>query len=292
MAKGRGKSTKKISATTATIVIIIAVIFYILDAVGGLGNKDIEGNCEFHFIDVGQGDCTLIISEDAAIVIDAGPGDHADSTEKYIKSYTDTIDYLILTHPHEDHIGGADEIIESINVKNIIMSDASTDTATFTVLLDAVENSGANVIEAKSGDEYTAGDIVFTILSPVSDFTNYNDYSIVTKVEFGNTSAMITGDVEQHSEKLIIEKFKKGFLRSDIYQVSHHGSSTSNSSAFFSAISPKYAVIQCEDGNSYGHPHREIIKELENRNIEYYRTDKIGHVVFTSDGEKVEYKDQ
>ena len=291
MARRNKKPLNKLSAGTVAIIVIVFAILYVFDMVGSSNESVVTGECEFHFIDVGQGDSTLIMSEDGVVVIDAGPQDHADSTERYIKSYTDTIDYLILTHPHEDNIGGADELFDSIKINNVILSDAYTDTLTFNRLLDKIEQSGANVIEAKAGNSYNAGEIKFTILAPVSDFTNLNDYSVVTKVEFGNTSAMITGDVEHHSEKLMIEEHGAYNLRADIYQTSHHGSSTSNHDTFMDAVSPEFAVIQSEEGNSYGHPHRETIAKLEERNIPYYRTDKMGHIVFVSDGEEVKLAD-
>lgn len=291
MARRRRNPFGKLSAGGVAVLLIVFVILYVFDMVGPEPKSTVEGECEFHFIDVGQGDSTLILSEGGVVVIDAGPQDHADSTERYIKSRTDTIDYLILTHPHEDHIGGADELLDSLKINNVILSDAYTDTLTFTRLLDKIEESGANVIEAKSGSTYNAGEIKLTILSPISEFSNLNDYSVVTKVEFGNTSAMITGDVEHHSEKLMVEEFGANKLRCDIYQISHHGSSTSNHDSFMDAVSPEFAVIQSEAGNSYGHPHRETIEKLEERNITYYRTDKMGHIVFVSDGEEVKLSD-
>ena len=290
MAQYRGKA-KTLSMTATAVVVVIFIVIYLLDSIFGLGSKQIDGECEFHFLNVGQGDCTMIITEDSVVVIDAGPDDHADSTQKYIKSYTDTIDYLILTHPHEDHIGGADEIIESMNVKNIIMSDASTDTGTFSSLLDVIEKSQINLIEAQAGDSYSTGEIYFTILAPIAEFTDLNDYSIVTKVEFGETSVIITGDVENHSEKLIAEEYAS-FLHADILQVGHHGSYTSNCEEFVSSVLPEYAVISCGKDNEYGHPHSETIERLEKYGIDYYRTDELGHIVFTSDGENVQYAGQ
>ena len=285
------KPKGKLSLVVTTIVVAVFIVLYIVDALG-MDNKEITGECEFHFIDVGQGDCTLIMSENGVVLIDAGPGSESVTTQTYVKEYTDKIDYFILTHPHEDHIGGAVDIIETVKVENIIMSDAYTDTVVFTRLLDAIEESEINLIEAKVNNSYSVGDLSFTILSPNSEFTDLNDYSIVTRVEYGDTSAMITGDVENHSEKLMLESFDVRSLKADIMQMGHHGSSTSNSADFIDAVSPKYAVIQCGEGNSYGHPHRETLTKLKKRNIEYFRTDEQGTVVFISDGREVYPKDQ
>lgn len=284
----------KYSLPSMIVALLILLGFWLYDHIYEQMNRvEIEnGSCEFHFVDVGQGDCAMIVSEGGVIVVDAGPQDHAESTREYISQYTDTVDYLILTHPHEDHIGGADEILSACDVKNVIMSDAYTDTYTFTRLLDAIEAEGCNVIQSKAGEEYYAGDIKLTILSPLSEFTDLNDYSVVTRVEYGNTSAILTGDVENHSEGLMLKEHPKALLRADILEIGHHGSSTSSSASFLDAVSPEYAVIQCAEGNSYGHPHWETIKKLEDRDIPYYRTDEAGHVVFFTDGDEIEYLGQ
>lgn len=283
---------KKLTAIVSFVAVAVFIAFYVYDMLFGLISGPDTGECEFHFIDVGQGDCAMIITEEATVVIDTGPQDHAKSTEKYIKRYTDTIDYLILTHPHEDHIGGADELIESVIVKNVIMSDAYTDTVTFSNLLDAVEAADINVIEAKSTDKYRAGDIDITILAPIGDFTDHNDYSIVMKVEYGETSAIVTGDAEQHAEGLIIENFDDGLLSADILKLGHHGSYTSNSDGFLEIVSPQYAVITCGEDNEYGHPHTEILDKLDERGIDYFRTDEDGHIVFRSNGRDLEVSHQ
>lgn len=275
---------KRVTVIISSILAAVFAILYVYDMLLGLFIGPDTGECEFHFVDVGQGDCAMIITEDTTVVIDAGPQDHAKSTERYISRYTDTIDYLILTHPHEDHIGGADELIESVIVKNIIMSDAYTDTATFSTLLDAIEAADINVIESESADVYSVGDIDITILAPIDDFTDHNDYSIVAKVEFGNTSAIITGDAEQHAEGLIINNFDGSVLNADILKLGHHGSYTSNSDEFLKIVSPRYAVITCGVDNEYGHPHIEILDKLEKFGIDYFRTDEDGHIVFRSNG--------
>ncbi len=286
--KGKGRGAK-LSATASAVIVLVFIILYILDSQFGFGNKQVEGECEFHFIDVGQGDATMIISSDSTVVIDTGTGDHADSFAQYVKSYTDNVDYLILTHPHEDHIGGADELLELVHVDNVIMSDAYSETYTFTKILDAIEAADIPVIEAKAGDKYAAGEIEFTILAPLSEFTDYNDYSIVTKVEFGSSSVIVTGDVEHHSEKLMVERYGPSGLKADILQMGHHGSATSNHESFMECIAPEYAVISCGKDNEYGHPHRETLQKLRDFDITYYRTDKVGSIVFRTDGKNLSY---
>ena len=148
------------------------------------------------------------------------------------------------------------------------------------------------MIQGVAGDSYTAGEIEFTILSPLTKFRDYNDYSLVTKVEFGNTSAIITGDVETHSEKDMLDKYSFLELKADILQMGHHGSYTSNSTEFVKTVDPEYAVIPCGVDNEYGHPHRETLEKLQKYEITYFRTDEDGSIVFSSDGKNVEYKDQ
>jgi len=287
--RNSSKDIKGITAIGAAIIALVLVGVYAYDIFLGGGTRPVEGSCEFHFIDVGQGDCTMIVTDENGVVIDTGPNDCADETLKYINGYTDKIDYLILTHPHEDHIGGADEILESIKVENVIMSDAYSDTKTFTRLLDSIESSRVNLIEGKAGDSFSAGDISFRILAPLSEFTDMNDYSLVLRVEFGDTSIMVTGDAEKHSEDLIVEEYTRGELRSDILQLAHHGSNTSNTREFMEIVSPQYAVISCGTGNTYGHPHTEVIEKLEEADVPYFRTDKDSHTVFRSDGKDIEY---
>lgn len=248
-----------------------------------------EGSCEVHFIDVGQGDSTLFLSGENSLLIDAGPYSSAESTAYYISSRTDSLDYFILTHPDEDHIGGAVTVIESLGVEHIIMTDAVKDTRTFTRLLDAIDEYDIDVIKAEAEDEYEAGDISFTLLAPLDVFYDYNEYSIVTRVEFGENSVLVMGDAEKNSEVLLLNKYGKG-IRSDILKLGHHGSSTSTGEEFFATVSPRYAVISCGRNNSYGHPHRETVELLEKYGTEYFRTDTSGSVVFISDGENITQK--
>lgn len=253
-----------------------------------IGEEISDPKFTYHFIDVGQGDGTLILSEKGSVLIDAGPGDHTLSTVEYIGTLTDTIDIMILTHPHEDHIGAAYEIINTVDVNTVIMPDASSNTATFTKLLDAIEKNGCNVIEAKAGDMYNSGEIQIELFGPVmKDDENLNNVSIFTKITTGEITAMFTGDAEKEAENELLKKYSKDQLDADIFQVGHHGSSTSNSIKLLKAVTPDIAVISCSDDNTYGHPHKETLDNLQEFGINVYRTDTMGSVVITTDGKNI-----
>lgn len=278
---GNNKTARIITAVAVTVIALI----YAWDVFFGTPAPDI-GACEMHFIDVGQGDCSMFITENGTVVVDAGTAAAAANTREYIKQYTDTIDYLVLTHPHEDHIGGAAQIIEGIKVENIVLSDAASDTMTFSLLLDAMDKSGANIICGRAGDTFSAGGMDINVLAPLGEFDNFNNYSLVVRVDFGYTSVLVTGDAEYGSEKLMCQRWSDE-LRADILKLGHHGSSTSSSRKFVSAVDPSWAVISCGKNNSYGHPHAETLALLDDYHIPYVRTDEMGSIVFHSNGKAV-----
>ncbi len=253
----------------------------------------VEGEINIHAVDVGQGDSTLIVAPEGNLLIDAGTNSSEPDLLAYLDYHgIDTIDYLILTHPHEDHIGGADAVIENCTVKNVIMTSFAVTGRTYDNLFDALEEStDTSVIECWSGAEYAVGEMKIKLLGP--DPTELgddaNNSSIITKITYGESSLLFTGDAESGVEKLLISRWGKE-LDCDFFKLGHHGSSTSNSDAFMDVVSPYMALVSCGEDNSYGHPHREIVAMLKNRNIEYYRTDKDGSIVFVCDGEKISKK--
>ncbi len=255
---------------------------------GGDTPTVLDGVIQIHFLDVGQGDSILITSDDGVILIDSSLKNT--SVTKDICDYIQElgikeIDYFILTHPHADHIGGAPTIINTFEIKNIIMPDCAATTKIFEETLDAIEERNVNLLEAVSGDEYSINSLKFKILAPNSDsYSETNDYSVVIRLSFGEASAIFTGDAEELSEKEILSRYSAKELKSDLLKVGHHGSSSSSSIAFLRAISPKYAVMSLGKDNSYGHPHKEIINRLEDMDITYFRTDIDGTVVFSCDG--------
>lgn len=249
----------------------------------------LDGEMQLHVIDVGQGDSTLIMSKDGIVLVDAGPGSAEDSLVEYLKDVgITTIDYAIFTHPDEDHIGGADVVINNFEVKNVIMPNATKTTKTFEKMIEAIEQSNANVIEATSGASYTLGDIAFRILAPnKASYDATNNYSVVVKLTYGNNTFMLTGDAESESESEILAKYPASELRADFLKVGHHGSSTSTSTAFLTAVSPSIASISCGEDNKYNHPHRETIEKLQGANIKVYRTDLLSTIVFVCDGNTI-----
>ncbi len=271
------------------LCILIAVALYIYDASSD-EPLTVDGELEAHFIDIGQGDSELIMADGAVILIDCGPRDSADLLTAYLAQYCTEIDYLILTHPHEDHIGGAPKVIEQFNVKNVIMTDTTSTSKIYASLLTALENSDAVVHEANLGDVYTLGNIKFKLLGPAGEDYDLNNSSIIVRVDYGNTSFMYTGDAEKISENASLDKFPASEFKADVLKVGHHGSSTSTGADFLSAVSPSIAVISCENGNSYGHPHRETVQILEQYGITVYRTDCSGSIILISDGESVRRK--
>jgi len=283
---GNGK-LKKAAAFSATAVLVLLAAIFVWDAWFRDYTQEMSAACEFHFIDVGQGDSTLILTQDAAVLIDAGPTDTGEETVRYIRNYTDSIDYMILTHPHEDHIGGAVKIINNLQVKNVIMTDASNDVVTFSRLIGVIEDSGVRVLQAQPGNTYGADGINLQILAPLADFDDFNEYSVVTRVEYKDVSMIVPGDAETRSEELMLETYQRGELDADILKLGHHGSRTSSTPEFLAAVSPKWSIASCGLNNAYGHPHQQTLERTADLGIPVLRTDELGSIVFATDGEKL-----
>lgn len=248
-----------------------------------------DGDMAVHFLDVGQGDCSLIVLPSGkTVLIDASTKDEGDNILEYL-SYQKVkrIDYFVLTHPHADHIGSAKQVIEALSIGKVVMPDVETNTAVFENLLIAIDKKDIPIQIAKAGDMIKLDNANMKILGPVNKTDDLNNMSIVLRLDYGKTSFMFTGDAEEPSEKDMLKKFPSSEFRADVIKIGHHGASTSSSAEFITAINPKYAVISCGKDNTYGHPHTETINTLNKLGIKYYRTDKVGNVVFSSDGEKV-----
>ena len=243
----------------------------------------VDGEIAVHFVDVGQGDCAVICTSEGNIIVDAGTNSSEDEMLAYIdKLGIKSFKYAIFTHPHEDHIGGADAIMKNYSVENVIIPDFAATSKTYLNMMDSIEQSGADVkvIEANEEYQFTVGSLVANVLGPVEIDNDLNNASIVMRVEYGKTSLLFMGDAEVSSEELLLQKYKFGKLRSDIIKLGHHGSETSSSLNFLQAVSPSVAIISCGVDNTYGHPHAKILHRLESEGIAYHRTDKEGSIVY------------
>jgi competence protein ComEC len=250
---------------------------------------DIKETLEVHFLDVGQGDSAFIKVGENAMLIDAGDRGYGQGIVNYLKAQgVQKLNYLILTHPHADHIGGAAEVIKSIEVERIVMPKATHTSKIFENLLLAIQNKGLKITPPSPGSEYKLGEASFVILAPNSlSYKSINNHSVVTKIVFGNTSFLFTGDAESVSEN---EMLNKGFnLESNVLKVGHHGSNTSTSEKFLKAVNPEYAVISVGEGNSYGHPTQTILGRLNSYGVKVYRTDKTGTIIAISDGVNINF---
>ena len=238
------------------------------------------------FIDVGQADSILIRNQDQVMLIDAGTNEAGETVVNYLESLGITkIDYLIGTHPHEDHIGGLDDVINNFDIGQIYMPKIETTTKTFEDVLDAIENKNLTVTAPSKGDKIELGQAEGEFMTePILDKDNLNVSSLVLRLEFGNTSYLFMGDAEEENEETI------SWPKTDVLKVGHHGSSTSSSESFLEQVQPKYAIIMAGKDNSYGLPTQETIDKLKNIGCEIYRTDEDGTIQMTSDGNTIEIK--
>jgi len=256
------------------------------DALTAMTSGTTPGILKVHFIDVGQADSILIQSEKANILIDGGNNDDGSTVVNYLKSQGVTeLTAVIATHPHEDHIGGLDTVIKAFPPKTVYMPNVTSNTKTFESFIAAVNKSGAKKIQAKANVALNISGISGIFLGPVgSSYESLNNYSAVLKLTYGNTSFLFTGDAEEQSET---EMLKNGNLQATVLKVGHHGSSNATSPAFLKAVSPKYAVISVGKDNSYNHPNAGTLNKLEAAGVAIYRTDKVGTIIMTSDGNTI-----
>ncbi len=292
-------SNKRLNIISIILFVVIIFAFYAfsgsfknsVNELFGLSEPSVvtSGSIEMHVIDVGQGDSVLIKSERSALLIDAGPNSSQDRLVSYLRAQgIEKLDCLVLTHPHEDHIGGADLVLESFVTDTVLMPDHSASTRAFENLLDAIEARSLSITIPRRGDKFVLDNISYTVLSPSeSDYEETNDYSIGLKIEFGETSFVLTGDAEKLSEGEMLDYFGAGFLDCDVFKAAHHGSTTSNSKKFIEALSPDYVAISCGLDNDYGHPHKEIRDRFEEINAKVYRTDIDSDIVFVSNGKEI-----
>ncbi len=315
-----------VALVLVALAIIAGIIIYQMFFAPGDPVYDVpEGSAEFHYIDVGQGDATLIFADGETVLIDTGEVDSNNTLIKYLQNKSvETIDYFIITHFDSDHFGEATEILNTFEVENLIIPDQVKTTKMYTTFMETVaskpdifvsviedsDDIGTAIevddkIDLDSDDRYLyvgeidpnkegdKADLELEFFGPVKDtYSNSNDYSIIVMVRWGNNKMLFTGDAEEKAEEALVNKYPNlaSKLNCDVFKAGHHGSSTSSCQEIVSAASPEYVIISCGYENEYRHPHTEALTRFENaleddNNI--YRTDLQGTIVLTTDGQTI-----
>lgn len=278
------------------IVLLIIGYYYIKDYQESYSTKDnqpkeqevqvqqVSSDLTIHYIDVGQADSILIINKEYSMLIDAGNNEDGPLLVDYLKEQNITkIDYVVGTHPHEDHIGGLDDIINNIEVQEVYLPEAMTTTKTFEDVLDSIANNNLEITVPTIGETFALGEATLEVIYTGTGEKDLNEASIILKMTFGNYSYLFTGDTTEEVEKTILDKD----INIDILKVAHHGSKYSSCEEFLKVATPTYAIISAGEGNSYGHPEQETIDRLKKHTDKIYITKDIGTIVLTSDGTSI-----
>lgn len=251
-------------------------------------NKD-SGILKVHFFDVGQGDSEFIeFSNGKTMLIDAGEVEMGQRVVDKIKKLGySSIDFVVATHPHSDHIGGLISVLNNFNVKNIYMPNAVSNTPVFDEFINIIDSLNINVIDAKAGVNVIKEDnLCAEFIAPnSSDYENLNDFSAVLKLDYYNNSFLFMGDAERLSEEEIMYNIAN--INADVLKVDHHGSSTSSSKKFINRVKPKFVVFEVGKNNDYNHPNKKVLDRFQKFGSKIFRTDTMGDILITSNGNKL-----
>lgn len=245
-----------------------------------------------HVIDVGQADSILVqFPSGQNLLIDGGNNGDGELVANCLRGAgVQRLDFVIGTHPHEDHIGGLDEVIKAFPVGQVYLPKVTQNTKSYSDLLQCIQDKGLKVTEAKAGMTLAVGTgVTASLLAPLrDDYQELNDWSVVLRVVYGQVSLLFAGDAGPAAESDLVNSGQT--LQADVLKVGHHGSATSSSAAFLKLVQPRYAIISVAKQNDYGHPSSATLKRLQNIGAKVYRTDQSGTVVFSTDGQSVQFE--
>ena len=291
------RKIKNVVAVAITAAILfLTVLGYIFDTYDYLKTK-LFASADYtdsyvEMFDVGQGDSILIYSGGKAALIDTGTKSYADSITKTMRlKGIDTLDMLLITHNHSDHMGGIVPLTEELKVKNLVIPDLSKTDERTDKMRTAIGNvmaSGGNCVTAQQGMSFNVGKFNISVIAAFYDEKDENDRSIITVAQIGKWRFLFTGDAQEPVEKRLMEDGIN--IRCDVLKVGHHGSMYGTSEEFLEAVSPSLAMISCGKGNRYSHPHDVVLLRLKEAGVQYYRTDINGSVTYTVDEKEITVK--
>ncbi|MCC5907034.1 MAG: MBL fold metallo-hydrolase [Balneolaceae bacterium] len=263
-------------------ILVLFIGFLSVNVNGAQYNNPEEKYLTVYFFDVGQGDATLLVGPDFTILIDAGRHDR-NNVEPYLRQIgIEEIDLLIGTHPHADHIGQFPRIIDQFTIGEIWMSGDIHTTRTFERTIDAIEEHNLPYYEPRAGETFNYGSAFIEVIHPQYVNGDLNDGSIVTRITYGEIVFLFTGDAELRAEDEMVHGDMD--IGAHILKMGHHGSRTSSSYQFLNAVNPEIAIYSAGIGNSYNHPHPDVINRVKSMGITIYGTDINGSVIVKTDG--------
>lgn len=274
-------------AVLAVVILVIALnagsIAKLLGQNNTLAVKPAEGEAIIAALNVGQSNCTVIIAGDSVVMIDSGDANAAPEILSFMNAYgINRIDYLIMTHPHTDHIGSMSEVIRHAKIGELlfvpITGQLTPTNYTYYELIQTISNRNINMRAVTEGETIPLNLGQLRIIAADGTRDSLNNCSMVVSYEIGSMRAMFMGDAEKAVEYAILDSGAD--IKSDILFVGHHGSYTSSYRDFINAVKPKYAVISCGANNSYGYPHDVVLENLNGVGARICRTDLDGNIIF------------
>ncbi|MGB4588678.1 MAG: MBL fold metallo-hydrolase [Clostridiaceae bacterium] len=248
----------------------------------------VKAPIKVHFIDVGQGDSILLQVNDKNILIDAGEEDQSQIIIDYLKTYDiEKLDMVFLTHPHEDHIGGMGEVLNSFSIGEFYAPNKVIVTTSYERMASALKSQGKVINDLTGGMEFTFDNgISLSILSPNKpSYLSPNNYSPIMRLSMGNSAFLFTGDAEELIET---EVLKAGLnVTANILKAPHHGSKTSSSVPFLEKVAPEYIIVTSDEGNDHNLPSPEILARYNGTGAKTLLTEEMGNIVFSTNGKEV-----